>query len=128
MFNHFDLFFLAAFLVALAMFVSAIGLLKRKNWARLTFIAMLSLGIVWNLAGIVIQQMFMADMPFDANAPEEFRRQFAVMKTFMTIFSVVFALLFTALFGWIIKKLMTEPIVNEFKANDAFQVTAGSGN
>lgn len=116
MLNHFDLFFLAAFLISLTMLVAAIGLLKRKNWARLTFIIILTLGIIWNLAGIFIQQIFMSDIPLDANTPEEFRKHWETMHTFMTIFTIVFALLITSLFGWIIRKLMSPPIVNEFKS------------
>ncbi|XPV69875.1 MAG: hypothetical protein ACNI25_04700 [Halarcobacter sp.] len=46
MFKHFDLIFLAVFLVSLFVLIASIGLLKRKNWARIAFIALLALGII----------------------------------------------------------------------------------
>ena len=44
MFQHFDLFFLAMFLASLFVLIASIGLLKRKNWARVAFIAILAIG------------------------------------------------------------------------------------
>jgi len=49
MFSHFTLFFRAFLVVTLVTFISAIGLLKRKNWARIIFIALMALGIAWNI-------------------------------------------------------------------------------
>ena len=41
--------------IPLLMLSSGIGLLKRKNWARLTVIIMMWLGVVWNLARLVLR-------------------------------------------------------------------------
>lgn len=112
MFTYFDMFFFLAFLISLAAFVSAIGLLKRHNWARIVFIILLSLGILWNLGGMALQfTLFpsMQEMAGQAPPPE-----FQTMQNIIMTASLIMALTFSILFGWIIKKLASEPIVEEF--------------
>lgn len=116
MFQHFDLFFLAALLISLFALTASIGLLKRKNWARIAFIAMLAIGIVWNLFSLAFQQTSMQKLPFPLNAPGEFQSQMETMMTVMSIVSVIFGLALTAFYGWIIWKLRSAQIVNEFKS------------
>src|SRR5690349_14229914 len=53
-FGNFRLFFALFLLVCAATFISSIGLVMRKNWARLAFIALMVLGVVWNLAGAAV--------------------------------------------------------------------------
>ncbi len=112
MFNHMDQFFLFVLIVSATSFVSAIGLLKRKNWARIVFIVLMALGIVWNLAGLVIQFTVFGSMPEMAGMgmPPEF----GIMMIIMKIASVIVVLAFSALFGWIIRKLASAPIKAEF--------------
>lgn len=62
MFSNFELIFFLIFLLSLVALIASIGLLKRKNWARLTIIGVLGLGIAWNLGGLIFQQSFMGDM------------------------------------------------------------------
>jgi hypothetical protein len=110
--------FFGAFLVASAItFISAVGLLKRQNWARLIFVAILALGIVWNLGGLAL--MFLAFSPMPAvpqHAPADFQHGFDTMWNVMMGLSVVIALTFAGLFGWIIKRLMSAEIKREFVA------------
>lgn len=107
-----------AFLAASAIaFISAIGLLKRKNWARLIFIAILVLGIVWNLGGLVVMFFAFSSMPpIPDQAPQDFRDGFDMMWKIMMGFSVVIALAFAGLLGWIIKRLTSADIKREFLA------------
>ena len=110
-------FFLAFLVVSALTLASAIGLLRRKEWARLVFIALLALGIAWNIAGIFVQQSVLgsaAMMP--THAPAEFREQFERTASMMLIVSLVFALAFSALFGWLIKRLSSAPIRAEFSS------------
>lgn len=115
--SHFRLFFLAFFLVALTTLVSAIGLLRRRNWGRLAFIGILALGILWNLGGFVLQQMMMSEMlslqPTGAQA--DFENQMQGFMVGMRIFSAIFAIGFSALFAWIAWRLMSPRIVAEFE-------------
>lgn len=117
MIHHFDLFFLAAFIVSVLGLVAAIGLLKRKNWARIVFIVLLGLGIVWNIGGIILQQIMMHSMRANMNIPPDVQQQMHVMQSFMTVISVFFALAFSTLFGWIIWKLVSPDIRKEFGVN-----------
>ena len=113
--------FFAAFLAASATtFVSAIGLLKRKNWARIVFMAILVLGIAWNLGGLLIMFLAFSPMPpIPDHAPAEFRSGFETMWKVMTAFSVAIALGFAGLFGWIIKRLASVEIKREFLAHES---------
>lgn len=112
MFSHFDLFFLFAFVMSLISFVSAIGLLKRKNWARIVFIILMAVGIIWNIGGLVLQfTIFPSMQEVAGQAPPP---EFQTMQNIMLVASLIMVVAFSALSGWIIKKLATEPIVNEF--------------
>jgi hypothetical protein len=110
--------FVGAFLALSATtFASAIGLLKRKNWARLIFIAILALGIVWNLGSLAIMFLTISSMPpVPDRAPPDFRDEFETMWKVMMAFSVVIALSFAGLFGWIIKRLVSVETKREFLA------------
>lgn len=112
MFNHIDQFFLIFLVVSATCLVSAIGLLKRKNWARIIFIVLMALGIVWNLGGLAIQFTVFSSMPEMAGkgVPPEFGYMMIIMK----IASVIMVLAFSVLYGWIIKKLTSAPIKAEF--------------
>jgi hypothetical protein len=110
MFANVHLFFLSFLVLSAVALVSAIGLLKRKNWARLVFIGLFGLGILWNIAGVVLQQVMMASMPTPAGAPPAFQNA----ATFMLVFAVLFAAAFSALFGWLMFKLLSRRVRAEF--------------
>jgi hypothetical protein len=112
MFKHSDLIFLFFLIVSVMSFVSAIALLKRKNWARIVFIILMSLGIVWNIVGTVLQFTMFNNMPEMAGsgAPPEFAKMMLIMK----IAGVIMALGISVLFGWVIKKLTSLQIKTEF--------------
>jgi len=119
MFNHLGLFFFAFLLFSAFLLLCSIGLLRRWNWARLCFAAIMLLGIVWNVAGVVMQfatfsstwrqmQEQFQDMP--PGAPD--------MSAFFVVILVItaaFAIGFSVLLGWIAKRLLSAPIAAEFK-------------
>lgn len=115
MFDYFHYFFLAFLVVSVATLVSAIGLLMRKNWARLVFIGMMGLAILWNLASLALP-FLMSSLIHDmgGSAPDEFMANFRLMWNIMIGVSVVMGLAFAALFAWIIKRLTSEDIRREF--------------
>lgn len=110
MFDHFRLFFAAFLVLSATTLASAIGLLKRKNWARLTFIGLMSFGILWNLGGMVFTFIMFSSMPFPGGAPADFQ----LMSKIMTAFSVFIAIALAVLFVWIIKRLLSSDIQREF--------------
>lgn len=112
--GHIEFFFLGFFLVALATFISSVGLLRRREWARKAFVAIMGLGVLWNIGSVVMQYlMFGTNGPFKNAPPEppEFRTMVAVME----VFTWVFALGISALFIWIIRRLISPAIRAEFK-------------
>ncbi len=112
-FNHFDLFFLAFLVASATTFITAIGLLKRKNWARIVFIVIMSLGIIWNILGLVLQFTMFNSMPEFTGAqaaPPEFQN----MMWIMIAASVIMVVAMSALFGFVIKKLNNKDIRVEF--------------
>ena len=66
-------FFAFFWSICVVTFVSALGLLRRRNWARLVFIGLMAFGIVWNLTAIWLQGQMMAAFPqLPPDAPPEF--------------------------------------------------------
>jgi len=106
-------FFMGMLALNVLTLIASIGLLVRRNWARVLFIGLMVFGIAWNVAGLVLQFSMLSYM----------RQQFAAvpdapdMSVFLigvSVVSVIFVLAFSALFGWIIKRLMSPPVVAEF--------------
>lgn len=94
---------------------SSIGLLRRRNWARLTFIGILGFGIAWNLGGMAVQVSLLSSFPsIPDNAPAEIQDRFDFFARAIMAFSVLFALGMSGLFGWIIKRLVSRDIRREF--------------
>jgi len=121
MFSHFQLLFLATFLLSLLMLISSIGLLRRHNWARLVFIGLLVLGIIYLLGGLFLQQSFMSSFnkSFSAAAPQDslFRanaHQFESLFMAMRVFMIVFSLGVAGVFGWIVARLASAKVRAEF--------------
>lgn len=107
--------FLAVLLVNVVMLVASIGLLKRRNWARLCFIALMVLSVVWQIVGLGIQaSLFSTIRDQFAAAGAHGAPDMGVFFVVIAVMSVVFALAFGALFGWIAWKLMSKPIAAEF--------------
>jgi len=118
MLDHIRLMFGLFFAVCALTLVSAIGLLKRKNWGRLMFIGMMVLGVLWNLAGVFIPYfMFSSFPPIPETAPRDLHDNFQLMTNIMMGFTIVIAIVFAVLFGWIAKRLMSSDIRREFKTH-----------
>jgi hypothetical protein len=118
-FEHIRPLLLAMLIYVLIKLVAAIGLLNRQNWARLVFIGLLALGILWSLVGIVLQQFFIASMltiPLPPKAPRDFDAMMQGALIVIRVVSAVFAIGFAVLYAWMIRKLVSPPIVAEFRA------------
>jgi hypothetical protein len=116
MFSHFYLFFLTFLLISVFTLASSIGLLKRKNWARLSFIGIMVLAVLWNLGGLVIQfSMFSSMQKNFSAAPMPGGLDIRMFFVGIAIVSVLFAVGFSILFGWIAKRLTSSAVVAEFR-------------
>ena len=117
MFNNIRWLFLLVLMVSATLFVSSIGLLKRKNWARILFIAIMAFGIIWNVGGFVFQLTMFSTMPgMPPDAPPDFQARFNTISIVIAVFGGIMALAFSTLFGWIIKRLVSAGIKQEFQA------------
>jgi hypothetical protein len=117
MFEHIRALFTAVLVVTLGTLIISIGLLRRHNWARILFVSLLALGIVWNIGGLFWQWLFFRSMPQPPQAPPEMQAQFQTITSVMMIFSVIMAVGMSVLFGWIIKRLTSPTIRSEFVAD-----------
>ena len=95
--------------IAVATLITSVGLLRRKNWARLGIIALLGLGVMWNVAGGVL--MFMIPSPH-ALPPEA-----AVVKMAIMGGSLLFVCIVCALLIWIMVRLLSRSTRAEFLAD-----------
>lgn len=116
MFEHMRAVFAAFWLAMVVSLASGIGLLRRREWARLLFIALLGLSILWNIAGLLIQQSVFSSMSAMPDAPPEFRAQFEDMASTMWLVSIAMAVGFSAVSAWLIWRLSSAPIKAEFGA------------
>lgn len=93
---------------------ASIGLLLRRNWARLLFVGLLVLGIIASVVGVFLMVFFFTGvtqaMPAGVAPPRRFQA-FAVIAGAM---NVLFVFGFLALFGWIAKRLLSPEIRREF--------------
>jgi hypothetical protein len=120
MFQNIKWFFVFFWTLSVLTLVSAIGLLLRKNWARLVFVAILVIGIAWSLSGIWLQEQMMSAFPKPPTVQNpraaEFQAGFEVMMTIMRFAMAAFAIAISVLFGWIIKRLVSRSVRAEFDA------------
>jgi hypothetical protein len=117
MFAHFQLLVFVMLVLCVITLVSSIGLLRRRNWARLLFIGLLSLGILYNIAALFLQQSMMSSFNVSFPADSAFaptRQQFTRMMGAMKVVMLVVTIGFTALYAWIIAKLLSRRIRDEF--------------
>ncbi|MDB9822291.1 hypothetical protein OAC89_01145 [Deltaproteobacteria bacterium] len=110
-FSNIRLFFFGFLVVSCTTFISSIGLLKRKNWGRIIFIVIMSLGIVYNIFALVLQQFM---IPSISEMAGPYDSHFGTMMTIMRVFTFLMAVGISILFAWIIKKLVSPTIRREF--------------
>jgi hypothetical protein len=104
--------------VSLATLASAIGLLLRLDWARRAFIGMLALAIVANLLGLwfqheVVQSVVDATLS-SSPLPQKALGVFGGFVTAARAMGAAMTLAACALLGWIIHRLMSAPVRQEF--------------
>lgn len=120
LFEHLEWLFVVSLIVSVATLASSIGLLRRRNWARLAVAGLMVLGIVWCLGGLLLQlagmlaaheQFASVDAAFAEGSPD-----MTVFFYFFAAVTVLVALGFALLFGWIAKRLLSPAIAAEFQS------------
>jgi hypothetical protein len=101
-----------------ATLAAAIGLLLRLEWARRTFIALVVLAIVANVAGVWLQQELLQGLIDHTLSrsplPREAAGVFGGFATAARAAAVALSLATCALLGWIIQRLSTQSVRQEF--------------
>jgi len=128
MFRYLEIIAAVVLVLMAITLISAVGLLKRRNWARTTFIGLMLLGVAWNAVSFAWQLYFMNElMPHAVQAKDEFAERFNAMFSVMTWATGAIALALSALFGWIAWKL-TRPVIRaEFNGREAGAGLSGQG-
>ena len=104
--------------VSLATLASAIGLLVRLDWARRVFIGLLAFAIVANLLGLWLQHEVLQSLVNNTlstiSIPAQALGVFGGFVTAARVMAVLMTLLACSLLGWIIRRLMSNSIRQEF--------------
>ncbi|MCS3902117.1 cell division protein FtsX [Methylohalomonas lacus] len=108
--RHIGTLFLCLLLLAVVTLTAAIALLKRRNWGRRLFVALMGLVIVWNIASLLLQQQSAREPATGTLARQDF-------ASGLDILSLVLAVALSLLCGWIAWRLCRPAIVAEFQPN-----------
>jgi hypothetical protein len=108
----------AGLAISLAMMASAAGLLLRLDWARRCFIGLLGLAIAANLLGLwlqheVVQSVVEATLTRAPLSPAA-AHVFGGFVTASQVMAAVVTLAACALLGWIMRRLMSLTVRQEF--------------
>lgn len=112
LFEHFRLYLLFIFSLSLTTLLSAIGLLKRNDLARRTFITVLIIAVLAMLTAFITQLSISpaTDNIPAAQIPGEAKNMMRAMKGFF--FIITFSV--TCLAGWLMLQLSAPEIKEEF--------------
>ncbi len=106
------------FVMSLATLASAIGLLMRLDWARRSFIGLLVVAICASLLGLWLQQevvqSVVANTLSSVAIPQQALGVFGGFVTAARVMAVLMTLIGCALLGWIIRRLMSATVRQEF--------------
>jgi hypothetical protein len=113
---------LASLVMWILILAVAIGLLKRRNWARLVYAVLMVLGILWNILGVAFMAVVLSAIPLDETAgPPEVTGRYGVAPQVVFLFSLAMAVVLSVLFGWIAKRLLSREIRSEFSRRECFR-------
>jgi hypothetical protein len=108
----------AGLVMSCATLAAAVGLLLRLNWARRVFIGLLAVAIVANLLGMWLQQevaLSVVDVTLrSARLPQATLNVFGGFVTVARVLAVLLTLGACAVLGWIIHRLMSLNVRQEF--------------
>lgn len=113
MFSHSEYIFLSGLILSIAMLVVGIGLLKRKNWARIITIVMVALGILFYAAILVLLFTLFSEM-INVLGGEAGAGEIQKLLNFIQVFGTVLTGFFLVFHIFIIKKLCSAKIKEEF--------------
>ena len=118
--NNFRALFLVPLVLSIVVLVISIGLLKRREWARKSFVGFLALCVLYLFASCLLLLLMWPDAStIPQDAPREFQetaRQMQSAQLAMSVTMAVFAVATSGIFVWIINKLIEPAICDEFES------------
>ncbi|WOX05064.1 hypothetical protein [Microbulbifer pacificus] len=100
-------------------FFASIALLRRKNWARFALIVVMAFGVLWQISNLIMKvYMFTQVSPY---LPEEGLEEIERINSILRWFNFLKTIVVASVFAWILKKLLTHPVIKEFTLNNARQ-------
>ncbi len=92
------------------------ALLKRRNWARLFWIAVMSLVVVWCIAGLFFP-MDVSRLSRELNqVPPELQEEIKALLPLVSVSAYVISLALAALCAWLVWRFRAPDIRREFQA------------
>lgn len=108
-------FFIGWVVVFGVVLITAVGLLKRKEWARRLFIGLLGVGILWSVAVLIFNAgAFQLSFETPADIAAEVRARHEAVVAIVSALFVLMTIGVVLLSGWIIKRLTSSAITKEF--------------
>ena len=104
------------FLFSTFALVCAVAFLKRRDWARRAWVALLGLGIAFHVVALVL--FFLGVLLHPVGTSDEDVR-FAQMLQLMVVPMAVGALGMAILFAWLMKRLLAADVRREFRSSVA---------
>ena len=115
LFEHFRAIAAVIFIFSVVAIVASVGLLMRRNWARLLFLAMMIVIIVSHLGGLLMPFYISTWLPsVPQDMPAEFGNFFDMMMKVSMVFGALVTLITIGFCAWVMKRLMSEEIRKEF--------------
>lgn len=94
---------------------ASIGLVRRREWARVVFVALMALGVAWNLGVAWLQYDFTSALQARVMATNPTDAGFSAFIILIRVLSFGFAATFCGLFGWIGYRLLQPDVGAEFR-------------
>ncbi|MEQ1773369.1 MAG: hypothetical protein ABL891_06245 [Burkholderiales bacterium] len=111
---------MALFAASLLTLLVSIALLKRKNWARITFAWIMIATALLHFAGLLLPFYIGHDVSNAINnMPPDVRSAAIIMTKMLSVISMAMGIVFGIAFAWIAKRLFAAEIAREFVTREA---------
>lgn len=115
--EHVDTLALGSLLLSVVSLIASIGLLHRRNWARILFMGLLVLCAGYSLAGLFLQRVMIPSFALRVPTDPAMRPVAQQFQQFLGVFQIAILLMslaFAGLFAWLFYKMGTPGVRDEF--------------
>ncbi|MGM0442227.1 MAG: hypothetical protein ACQEQC_07395 [Elusimicrobiota bacterium] len=117
--NNMQVIMIIFLLSSVLMVISSIGVLRRKNWARVIFIILLVIVIIQSIGGLLLQSYLLTKMPFSSYGIH--LPNFKSVVTTIRAVSIFFGVIVTVFLGNIIRRFMSTEIKSKFLTEESLK-------